>query len=297
MKAIVTGANGFVGSNLIKKLVSNNIDVLAIDIAFSPDRLPDSELIVKKELSIEDLDCLINDLNGANYELFYHFAWAGVNGQEKGNIDVQIKNIALTIKCAKVAFALGCGKFLCAGTIAERNVESLPGVIKTSPSFFYGSAKEATHLLLETYCKNIGLHFVWMQFSNIYGPNNKTGNLVSYTISQIAKNEEALFGPAEQPYDFIFVDDLIEAVYRLGVKETKQNFYFVGSGTPRILRDYLLLIGNLCNRPELIRIGARPDDGIVYSFDMLDNSKLVDDIGNYISGSFEEMIKYTIENY
>ena len=49
----------------------------------------------------------------------------------------------------------------------------------------YGVAKHACRLIVEDYCKNIGLPFVWMQFSNIYGIGNKTGNLVSYTLSEL----------------------------------------------------------------------------------------------------------------
>ena len=49
-----------------------------------------------------------------------------------------------------------------------------------------------------------------MQFSNIYGVGNKTGNLVSYTLGELMAGKEATFGPALQPYDFIYVDDLIE---------------------------------------------------------------------------------------
>ena len=44
---IVTGANGFIGSSLIKKFISHQIKVIAIDLSFSNDRLPDSELITK----------------------------------------------------------------------------------------------------------------------------------------------------------------------------------------------------------------------------------------------------------
>ena len=101
----------------------------------------------------------------------------------------------------------------------------------------YGCAKYCNQIMFETYCKNINLDFVWMQFSNIYGPENKTGNLISYTLGQLFKQEEATFGPAQQPYDFLYVDDLIEAVYRLGVKKTAQNHYFIGSGTPMILSE------------------------------------------------------------
>lgn len=294
MRAIVTGANGFIGSNLIKKLVDNNIEVTAIDISFNPSRLEENKLIKKIETSIDKLSTSMLD---GEYDMFFHFAWGGVNGFAKGDINVQLENIKMTIHCAEVAKKINCKKFLCAGTIAERNIESLQNLDKTGAGMFYGASKHATHILLETYCKNIGLNFIWMQFSNIYGPSNKTGNLVSYTLSQILENKEATFGPAKEPYDFIFVNDLINAVYLLGIKETKQNFYFIGSGTPRLLKDYLLGIGKIANKEELIKIGVRDDDGIRYDYGMFDITNLKNDIGNFISMSFEEAIKYTIENY
>ena len=161
----------------------------------------------------------------------------------------------------------------------------------------YGSAKYCNQIMLETYCKCVGMDFVWMQFSNIYGPENKTGNLISYTLGQLFKQQEATFGPAQQPYDFLYIDDLIEAIYRLGVNKTAHNRYFIGSGTPMILSEYLLKIGKIFGREDLIKIGVRDDDGVRYSFDMLDTSALVQDIGEYVSGSFDELIKYTIDNY
>lgn len=203
----------------------------------------------------------------------------------------------MTINCAEVAKQVNCKKFLCSGTIAERNIESLHNLDKTGAGMFYGASKYSTHIMLETYCKNIGLNFVWMQFSNIYGPSNKTGNLVSYTLTQILDNKEATFGPAKEPYDFIFVNDLINAVYLLGIKETKYNFYFIGSGTPRLLKDYLLEIGRIANKEELIKIGVRDDDGIRYDYSMFDITNLKNDIGDYVSMPFDEAIKYTIENY
>ena len=63
----------------------------------------------------------------------------------------------------------------------------------------------------------------------------KTGNLVSYTLEEILNNREATFGPALQIYDFIYIDDLINAVYRLGENETGADNYFIGSGSPKIL--------------------------------------------------------------
>ena len=128
----------------------------------------------------------------------------------------------------------------------------MPGM---SGGMMYGVAKHACNLIVEDYCKNIGLPFVWMQFSNIYGVGNKTGNLVSYTLGELMAGKEATFGPAQQPYDFIYVDDLIEAVYRLGVCTTPKAFYYIGSGRPRKLSDYLSRIGELAGCADKVGRG------------------------------------------
>jgi nucleoside-diphosphate-sugar epimerase len=278
---------------LIKKLVAKDIEVMAIDISFADSHLPEDNNIIKIELSLNDAASLLNRLPTAEYDAFYHFAWAGVNGDKKADPVVQLENAKMAMNCAIAAKNLGCKKFLCAGTVAEQSVNSLNNLSKTSGGMMYGVAKHCTHLMLETYCKNIDQDFIWMQFSNIYGPNNKTGNLVSYTIEQLKNGNEATFGPAAQPYDFIYVDDLLEAIFRLGENGTDKNYYFIGSGEPRILKDYLLEIGEACEHPELIKIGIRPDDGISYSIDMFDIKPLIKAIGNYVSVDFSQGIKNT----
>ena len=294
---IVTGANGFIGSSLINRLVKNNIEVIAIDISFMNSNLPQCDLVKKIEIGLDDVEKLEKCIPDNEYDAFYHFAWAGVNGVAKANPIVQLKNAEMSMNCATVAKKIGCKKMLCAGTIAERATESLPNLKKTNGGMLYGVAKHSTHLMLETYCKNIDLDFVWMQFSNIYGPENKTGNLVSYTIGELMKGNEATFGPALQPYDFIYIEDLIEAVMRLGENTTNKNCYYIGSGEPRILKEYLFEIGRLYGKEEFIKVGLRSDDGIKYTFEMFDTSDLVRDIGEYISKSFTDGIRYTLENY
>lgn len=294
---IITGANGFIGSALLKRLLLQNVRIVAIDVGFAADRVPDSPLVTKIISSLNDDAELLQQIPQDTYDAFYHFAWRGVNGPEKADPVIQMENAKMAMLCAKVAGKRNCGKFLCAGTVAEQATHSLPRLDTTAGGMLYGVAKHCTHLMLETYCKNVGLPFVWMQFSNIYGPSNKTGNLVSYTLGQLVKGEEATFGPAAQYYDFIYVEDLLEAVLRLGMYNTSKNAYFIGSGTPRRLREYLQEIGQLYGRADLIRIGIRPDDGIEYRLDMFDNSALVADIGSYVSVSFTEGIQRTIAEF
>lgn len=294
-RVIITGAGGFVGSALTQKMIDNGIEVVAVSPNYNSN-FPDNLLVKRIETVIKDQDELFKMIPKGQYDAFYHLAWRGINGAEKADPWIQLDNIKMSLSCAYVASRLKCEKFLCAGTVAERAVESLPGLEMTNGGMAYSTAKQCAHLMLETYCKNIGLKFIWMQFSNIYGVQNKTGNLVSYTLEQLKTGKAATFGPALQPYDFIFIDDLIEAVYRLRMGETKSNCYFIGSGKPRILKDYLNEIGREYGKPELIKIGVRPDDGIRYRMEMFDTSNLVADIGKYVTDSFEEHVKYIIQN-
>lgn len=305
---IIAGASGFIGEALIKRLIKEDVCIWAIGRTFRSDIFYNSDKI-KVIQSNDDVfsllsgridcqeHCQDNKQNYGNqqipqtYDLFYNFAWQGVNGPDKADYNVQINNIKLALNYAELAHSLGCKKYLCAGTIAERAVDSLPFLKTTTGGMLYGSTKLCTRILLDTYCKRIGLNFVWMQFANIYGPRNKTGNLVSYTIDQLSKGEEAIFGPALQPYDFLYVDDLIEAVYRLGIEKTSKNFYYIGTGQSRILKEYLLEIGKIMGRQELIKIGKRPDDGIIYTEDMFDINNTVKDIGIYCKTNFTEGVK------
>ncbi len=291
---IVTGANGFIGSTLINKLVEDGIKVLAIDVSFSPSHMPESDKVTTVETFITNSEDLRAKIPEGQYDAFYHFAWAGVNGAIKANPIAQIKNIEMAAICMTVCKQIGCKKFLCAGTIAEQSVNSMPFLEKTSGGMMYGVAKHCTHLMLENYSKNIGQPFVWMQLSNIYGPGNSTGNLVSYTLGELFAGKNPSFGPANQPYDFVSVEDTIEAVKRLGEKDTTKNVYYIGSGNPRLLKEYLLAIGEAMGCPERIGIGKRSDDGIKYSMEMFEVKDIKTDIGEYITKSFEDGINETI---
>lgn len=290
---IVTGANGFIGSSLIKRLVENGIRVVAIDINFNNSNLPDTDSIIKITATIDRN--LTDVIPSADYDALYHFAWRGINGTEKANPDIQLANIQMALVCADICRQLNISKLLCAGTVAENAVQSLSHLSHTNGGMIYGAAKHACHLILETYCKNIGVSCVWMQFSNIYGVGNRTGNLVSYTLSEILADKTATFGPALQPYDFIYIDDLVEAVYRLGEKTTHKSTYFIGSGSPHVLKEYLYKIGDITGKRDKIVIGVRPDDGIRYDYSMFCADDLKCDIGDYVSVPFEDGINKTVE--
>ena len=62
---------------------------------------------------------------------------------------------------------------------------------------------------------------MWMQFSNLYGPYSINGNIVGYTIKELLLGREATFGPANQIYDLLYIEDLVYAVARLLYRKRK----------------------------------------------------------------------------
>ena len=97
---IVTGANGFIGNSLIKKLIENNVKVVAVDISFAAPRLPETDLITKIEATVDA--SLADKIPAGEYDAFYHLAWRGVNGAEKADPTIQLANIQMAIDCAKL---------------------------------------------------------------------------------------------------------------------------------------------------------------------------------------------------
>ena len=74
----------------------------------------------------------------------------------------------------------------------------------------------------------------------------------------------------------------------------KRTCYYLGSGNPKILKDYLIRIGELCGNPDAIKIGARADDGLKYDLEWFDASALIEDTGYMPRISFDQGVLNTI---
>ena len=72
-KALVTGANGFVGSALVRELVKNNVEVIALDRDGCNNNIPENVRFVAHELS--ESSKLADIIPDRDIDVFYHFAW------------------------------------------------------------------------------------------------------------------------------------------------------------------------------------------------------------------------------
>lgn len=296
-KAVVTGANGFVGTWLVKELVNKGVTVFAVIKDENEDISAISGLdnvnIVYCELS--EIKQLAEKISERDFACFYHLAWVGSGGPLRADYNIQLNNSKYACDAAYAAKELGCSKFLCAGTVTENIVDSTLDSENVSQNMMYGISKKNTHLMLNVYCHMIGLKFIWMQFSNIYGPNNLSGNLISYTMTELINGRRPSFSKGTQPYDFIYIKDLVRAAYLLGYTDVPKNTYFLGSGNSRKLCEYLSDIPKILGNGYEVGIGERPEDGVVYHKEWFDISPLKNDTGFSAEYTFEQGIKETYE--
>lgn len=295
-KVIVTGANGFVGYWLIRELQGNGIHVTAI---IKDENENISMLSEFDDLSIiycdlSNLSSLAEKIDDRDYDAFYHLAWVAAGGAGRADYTTQLYNVKYACDAVAIASSMGCKKILFAGTVTERIAENILNLSAKAQNNIYGICKHLTHCLVDIECKRQNIDYVWMQFSNLYGPYSINGNIVGYTIQELLTGNEALFGPAQQIYDLLYIEDLVYAAYLLGEKETKKNSYYLGSGHPRILADFLNEIGYICGMPDKVKIGARPDDGTRYEEEWFDISSLVEDTGYSPRVTYREGILQTI---
>lgn len=293
---VISGANGFLGLLLLKKFYSNGYSVIVL-----LQRDSDNNIEEVKKYSTRIIRTNFEDDSFKIYlykesEAFIHLAWAGVNGPDKGNDEIQQNNIKMALNAASASSYARIKRFIGIGTVTElsylnRRNDAL------SPSLIYGKYKELCYQSLRKYFSDKEQKFTWLRLSNLYGLSNKTGNILNYEVTTILKKEIPCFGPSNQYYDFLLADDAIEAIYKFSLEHRKKekDLYFIGSGSPKILSEYLLFVAKALGNAT-IDIGARPDDGMYFSKDFFDNKDSIETIGNYVSDSFESNMIKLIEN-
>lgn len=273
MTAIVTGSKGFVGSALCQELRAWGVDVYGIDID-GWDRKPPIET------------------PGA---VFYHLAWVGKAGPLRADWHVQLKNIETALAYYEKSKEMGCCRFVCAGTIGEKMLDLPECAHLRSQNRFYVLSKRYLHGLLANADQG-GCKVIWATLGNMYGTGLAGGSILDYELKTLIKGEVAKFGPGEQPYDFVNVEDAIRALAAVGLGEnvTSDEFY-IGSGRPRPLKDYLLRAGELAGRPELVDIGALPDDGTRFRAEWFAIDRLTAETGFEPSIGFDDGIRANLE--
>lgn len=297
-KAIVTGANGFLGSHLVRELVNNNIKVFSVvrnkksNIGLVPNSKKNK--IIYCDLSkIENITKYIPD---RDIDVFYHLAWEGSSGQFRNDENLQINNALWTINCVKIAKKVGCKKFIGAGSIMEKEVLSAAykSNDKLNLGYIYGASKVTAHCISKSVATNIQIDLIWTFITNTYGPGERSPRFINKTLRKIINKENLNFSSGTQIYDFIYITDVAKAFYYIGLQGKSFKNYTIGSGKCRPLKNFILEIQEEI-APELkFNIGVLHSYESMLSTEDFSTSDLINDTDFRPSISFKQGILNTM---
>jgi len=231
MMILVTGAAGFIGSHLCEKLLTNNHHVVGADSFIGPTpphlKLENiRNLLSNPKFTFHNVDLLTADLDELlkDIDIIYHLAGIpGVRTSWGKDFDPYVtNNILVTQRLLETAKNHPIHKFIYASTSSVYG--EMSGKIKEDASLVplspYGITKLTGEHLCNVYRNVHGVPIVKLRFFTVYGPRQRPDMAFHRFIKQILKGEPlTIFGDGTQSRDFTYIDDCIDGIEALVVKD------------------------------------------------------------------------------
>lgn len=293
---IVTGANGFIGKTLVNALLEKGYHVVALDIRFD-DVLANDDRVTCVNVMNKEVAALAKEIPHQEYRCFFHLAWAGTSGPARADYTVQLNNVKLACDYIKLCSEIGCKRVVYASSINEMETyEYLQSDdIEPAGGYIYGTGKLAAHLMGETVAKLNGIEFIPVIITNIYGVGEKSARMIYTSINKLVHKEHCSFTAGYQTYDFIYITDAINSIIAVAEKGKAFNRYYIGSGEPKPLREFLLEMRDIVDPEAEIGLGDIPFKGVDISYDQFDLKKVERDTGYKNEVPFAEGIRMTAD--
>lgn len=303
-RVIISGAGGFIGRHLCKKLIEKGYEVYAI--LRSENGIIDDKAfhhICVNLLDETDIGKVYNEWRNLSFTKVFHLAWNGVSNANQHDESVQLENALLACNLFRLAEKLRCTKFVFAGSIIA--YETMQHCMRNEPirkASVYGTGKLATHFMLKAIASSSDVEYCEAIISNVYGPGEHSKRLVNNSIRELLANRTVKCSAGTQPYDFIYIDDAVEKICRVGEIGQNLRSYYIGNRSTKPLKEFLLMIEQIVkeHNGSSIRTGklefaqkTEIDDSIDFSIFEMEKAEV--DLGYSNRTSFTEGIRNTVK--
>ena len=243
MNFAVTGGIGFIGSHLVKHLISEGHTVLVIDNQFrgrlsNLGEIQDEVNFVK--LDILDYDKLKKSIQNVD-GIFHQAALTSVPESYEKENEYKKVNVTGTENIFKIAKEFQIKVVYASSSSVYGDIENIPITesFNRNPINPYGLTKLEDEFLAEKYAKS-GVEIIGLRYFNVYGIGQTLdyAGVITKFLDKITVNESPIiFGDGSQIRDFIFVKDVARANLSAMISDVKHGFFNIGTGKSISIND------------------------------------------------------------
>ncbi|WP_239617861.1 NAD-dependent epimerase/dehydratase family protein [Cohnella mopanensis] len=282
MNVIITGGYGFIGSFVAERFYKEGHQIYIIDNLSSGQKSNVSIPHKFYHMSAHDLNCE-QVFQSISPDVVVHLAAQVdvVTSVKKPHADTQ-SNILGLVNILRCAHKTKAKKFIFASSAAvygPYDEVSLKEDLLCSPVSPYGINKYLGEYYCAKWMELYGLQTLCFRFSNVYGPRQGSkgeGGVVSIFMERIRDGKELnVYGDGRQTRDFIYVEDIVDGIYRGANSEEVTGVYNLSTNTETSVNQLIEIIGNLQEPGKVIYHDSRPGD--IYR-SSLDNTRVKRDL-------------------
>ena len=260
-QVLVTGASGFIGSHLVKRLLELGSHVTVL-LRPSSNAWRIRDVLDRVKVLPGDLGRLDPEERSSHLskvQIVYHMAAAGVDPSERDAAVIVQTNVTGTLRALQLARLLEVDRFVYCGSCSEYTPgELLSEDSVSAPTSEYAASKSAGWLLTQAFSARYGLPVVSLRPFNVYGPFEAGYRLVPYTITSCLRSTDIELTGGEQARDFVFIDDVVEAFLSVAaVSEAVGGTFNVCTGKSTSIKEIV------STTVELTASAARPLFGAI----------------------------------
>jgi UDP-glucuronate 4-epimerase len=274
---LVTGGAGFIGSNLVDRLLAGGVRVTVLD-NFDPFYDPGRKRANLEQASrsarfrlvdgdLNDPQALARAWEGGAPDVVVHLAAkAGVRPSIEDPVGYGRVNVQGTLQLLERVKGRPETRFLFASSSSVYGDRDAAPFRETDrvddPISPYAATKKAGELLCYTYHHLYGLPVTCLRFFTVYGPRNRPDLAIAKFTALIDRGEPVpVYGDGTSRRDYTFVDDIVDGVVRAAERCRGYAIYNLGNAHPVELSRLVALIGQSVGKePRVRRLPVQPGD-------------------------------------
>jgi nucleoside-diphosphate-sugar epimerase len=260
MRVLVTGAGGFVGANVVRRLAADGHQVSAVDRSLDSLKRLAAEMptIVPTVLDLDDAGKVRSFLRQTTPDGLIHLAWYA-NPEDYLTSHANLASLAMTTTVVDAALAAGCKRLVLGGSCVEYAAHDRP-LVETDPvdpRTIYAACKHAAWQVARVLAQEAGADIAWARIFHIHGPAEDQRRLIPWVARQIKAGVRVPLTDGTQVRDHLHVTDVAAGMVTL-LTRGATGIHNICSGEPVTLRQVLETVGDILGGRDLLDFGARP---------------------------------------